>query len=75
MPRITVEVDADLERRMDDHPTVDWEAVARRALEERAEALELVDRVTDDVELSEADAVELADRIDEIAAERIAEES
>lgn len=75
MPRITVEVDAGLERRMDDHPTVDWEAVARRALEERAETLELVDRVTDDVELSEADAVELADRIDEIAAERIAEES
>ncbi len=75
MPRITVEVDADLERRMDDHPTVDWEAVARRALRERAETLELVDRVTDDVELSEADAVELADRIDEIAADRIAEES
>jgi hypothetical protein len=75
MPRITVEVDTDLKRQMENHPTVDWDDVARHAIRERARTLELVDELTADVELSEADAAELADRIDEIAAERIAEES
>ena len=75
MSRFTVEVDADLERQMDNHPTVDWEEVARHALRERAETLALLDDLTADTELTEADAADLADRIDEIAAERIEEES
>jgi hypothetical protein len=75
MSRFTVEVDADLERQMDNHPTVDWEEVARHALRERAETLALLDDLTADTDLTEADAADLADRIDEIAAERIEEES
>jgi hypothetical protein len=75
MPRFTVEVDADLERRMDNHPAVDWDEIARHAIRERAQTLELLDELTDDAELTESDASELADRIDEIARERIAEES
>ena len=75
MPRFTVEVDADLERQMDNHPAVDWDEVARHAIRERAQALELLDGLTEDVELTQADAAELADRIDEIARERIEEES
>lgn len=75
MPRFTVEVDADLKRQMDNHPTVDWGETARHAIRERAQALELLDELTEDVELTESDATELADRIDEIARERIAEES
>ncbi|MBB6645457.1 hypothetical protein [Halobellus ruber] len=75
MPRITVEVDADLKRQMERHPTVDWDEIARHAIRERVQTLELVDEVTADVELTETDAAELADRIDEIAEERIAEES
>jgi hypothetical protein len=75
MSRFTVEVDADLERQMANHPTVDWEEVARHALRERAETLALLDDLTADTDLTEADAADLADRIDEIAAERIEEES
>jgi hypothetical protein len=60
---------------MDNHPTVDWEEVARHALRERAETLALLDDLTADTDLTEADAADLADRIDEIAAERIEEES
>jgi hypothetical protein len=75
MPIFTVEVDADLERQMDNHPAVDWDEVARHAIRERAETLELLDELTEDIELTESDAAELADRIDEIAQERIDEES
>lgn len=75
MPSITVEVDAGLKQQMENHPAVDWGEVARHAIRERAQTLELVDELTEDAELTEADAAELADRIDEIAEERIAEES
>jgi uncharacterized protein YfcZ (UPF0381/DUF406 family) len=75
MPTFTLEVDADLERQMDNHPAVDWDEVARHAIRERAETLELLDELTEDAELTESDAAELADRIDEIAQERIDEES
>mgnify|MGYP007047125002 FL=1 len=75
MPSFTIDVDADLERKMGNHPTVDWGAVDRHAIEERAQTLELLDELTEDADLSEGDAAELADRIDEIAQERIDEES
>ena len=75
MPSFTIDVDADLERKMENHPTVDWGAVARHAIEERAQTLELLDELTEDADVSEGDAAELADRIDEIAQERIDEES
>jgi truncated hemoglobin YjbI len=68
-------MDADLERQMDNHPAVDWDEVARHAIRERAQTLELLDEATEDIELTEADAAELADRVDEIARKRIEEES
>ena len=75
MPSFTIDVDAELERQMETHPTVDWGEVARHAIRERAQTLELLDELTEDADLSEGDAAELADRIDEIAQERIDEES
>ena len=75
MPSITVDVDADLKRQMDNHPSVDWGEIARHAIRERVQTLELLDELTEDVELTDSDAAELADRIDEIAQERIDEES
>ena len=75
MPIIPLEVDEDLKQQMDRHPSVDWEEVARDAVKERAKALELMNELVDDVDLSDADAAELADTIDEIARERIEEES
>jgi len=75
MPSVTVEVDADLKQQTENHPSVDWGEIARHAIRERAQTLELLDELTEDVELTEANAAELADRIDEIAQERIDEES
>ena len=75
MPIFPIEVDDDLERQMDRHPGVDWGEIARTAVRERVETLELMDELVDDVDLSERDATELADTIDEIARERIEEES
>ena len=73
MPIIPIEVDEDLKQQMDRHPAVDWDEVARDAVRERVRTLELMDELVDDVDL--ADAAELADTIDEIARERIEEES
>jgi hypothetical protein len=75
MPIIPIEVDEDLKQQMDRHPAVDWDEVARDAVRERVRTLELMDELVDDVDLSDADAAELADTIDEIARERIEEES
>ena len=75
MPIFPIEVDEDLKRQVDRHPGVDWDEVARDALKERARTLELMDELVDDVDLSETDAAELADTIDEIARERIEDES
>ena len=75
MPIFPIEVDDDLKQQMDRHPSVDWDEVARDAIKERAQTLELMDELVDDVDLSEADAADLADTIDEIARERIKEES
>jgi len=75
MPIVPVEVDEDLERQMERHSSVDWDEIARAAIRERVETLELMDELVDDVDLSERDAAELADTIDEIARERIEEET
>lgn len=71
MPDITIEVDADLKRQMDRHEAVDWGAIARHAIRERIQTLELLDELTEDAGLSGDDAAELADTIDEIAQSRI----
>ncbi len=60
---------------MERHPDVDWDGIARRAIRERVQTLELMDELVDDVNLSEEDAADLAGTIDEIARERIAEET
>jgi hypothetical protein len=75
MPRITVEVDQDLKARMDDHPDAEWEAISRQAIRTRLEKLELMADLTADAELADADAEELAAKVDEIARRRIEAES
>jgi len=75
MPTITVDVDESLKERMEQHPDVEWGAVSRRAIRERLETVELVSEATVDADIEDADAAELADRIDEIARRRINEAS
>ncbi|MFA1611362.1 hypothetical protein [Halobellus rubicundus] len=75
VPSITVDVGEPLKERMEQYGDVEWDEVSRRAIRERLETLELVEEATADTDISDADAAELADRIDEIAQRRIREAS
>ncbi|MFB6090463.1 MAG: hypothetical protein ABEJ97_05330 [Halobellus sp.] len=75
VPKIIVDVGEPLKEQMEQYPDVEWDEVSRRAIRERLETLELVEEATVDADLSDADAAELAERIDEIAERRIREAS
>ena len=75
MPTITVNVDDDLKERMEDHPKINWSEVTRQAIQEKIEALEVMDELTSESELTESDVQEIADKINEEGRKRVDEES
>ncbi|WP_435075596.1 hypothetical protein [Halorubrum sp. HHNYT27] len=75
MPSITVNVDDDLKDQMERHPEINWSEVTRQAIQEKIEALEVMDELTSGSELTESDVADIADKINESARERVEEES
>ena len=75
MPSITVNVDDDLKERMENHPEINWSEVTRQAIQEKIEALEVMDELTSGSELTESDVADIAEKINESARERVEEES
>jgi hypothetical protein len=75
MPTITVNVDDDLKERMDRHPEINWSEVTRQAIKEKIEALEVMDELTSESDLTESDVQEIADKINESGRKRVDEES
>ena len=75
MPSITVNVDDGLKERMEKHPEINWSEVTRQAIEEKIEALELMDELTSESELTESDVQEIVDKINESGRKRVDEES
>ena len=75
MATITVNVDDDLKERMEKHPEINWSEVTRQAIQEKIEALELMDELTSTSELTESDVQEIADKINERGRTRAEEES
>jgi hypothetical protein len=75
VPTITVNVDDALKERMEKHPEINWSEVTRQAIRDKIEKLELMDELTAESELSEADVDEIAARINERARKRLEEES
>ena len=75
MPTITVNVDDTLKERMDEHPEINWSEVTRQAIEEKIEALEVMDELTSESDLTESDVREIADRINESGRRHVDEES
>jgi len=74
MANITVSVDDDLKKQMENHPEINWSEVTRQAIEEKIEALEVMDELTSESELTESDVREIADRINESGRKRVDEE-
>jgi hypothetical protein len=60
---------------MEKHPEINWSEVTRQAIEEKVEALEVMDELTSESELTESDVRDIADKINERGRERIDEES
>ena len=75
MPTITVNVDDALKERMEKHPEINWSEVTRQAIRDKIEKLELMDELTADSELTDADVDEIAAKINESARKRLEEES
>ncbi|WP_433631259.1 hypothetical protein [Halomicrococcus sp. NG-SE-24] len=75
MPTITVNVDDNLKEQMERHPEINWSEVTRQAIQDKIEKLELMDELTADSNLTEADVDEIAAKINESARRRHDEES
>ena len=75
MPTITVNVDDDLKERMEKHPEINWSEVTRQAIQEKIGALEVLNELTSESELTESDVQEIADKINESGRKRVGEES
>ena len=75
MPTITVNVDDALKEQMEKHPEINWSEVTRQAIRDKIETLEVMDELTSGSELTESDVVDITDKINESARERVEEES
>jgi hypothetical protein len=75
MPSITVNVDDDLKERMEQHPEINWSEVTRQAIQEKIEALEVMDELTSESELTESDVQEITDKINKSGRKRVDEET
>jgi hypothetical protein len=75
VPTITVNVDDDLKEQMENHPEINWSEVTRQAITEKIEKLELLDELTGDSDLTEADVDEIASKIDERGRDRLDDSS
>lgn len=61
MPTVTISIPADLKKKMNQIKEMNWSAVARQAIEEKVHALELMNHLLRNSELTETD-VETAAR-------------
>jgi len=75
MPSITVNVDETLKEQMERHPEINWSEVTRQAIQEKVQQLDVMDELTGDSELTEADVAEIADKINGSARERLEDRS
>lgn len=69
MLSITVNVDDYLKERMENYPEINWSEVTRQVIQEKIEALEMID------ELTKRDVQVIADKINERRRKRVEEES
>jgi pterin-4a-carbinolamine dehydratase len=63
MANVTVSVGSDLKEKMDHHPEINWSEVARQAIEQKIEDLEVMDEISSMSELTEEDIAEISEKI------------
>ena len=70
MTNVTLAVSEDLHKIMQKHKDIKWSEVARQAMWEKAQKLELMDKLLSKSTLTEKDALELGRKINKAIAKR-----
>ena len=74
MPNITLSVPEELMKRMKNLKEIRWSEVARRAIEERIDDLEVMNKIASKSKLTKKDAVEIGRKINASMHKRFKEE-
>ena len=75
MPNMTLSVSKELKYMMDKHPEINWSEVARQSLREKLTDLEFLEEFKSRSELTEEEAIELGNKVNESLRERYEESS
>ena len=73
MVSITLAVPQELKKEMNQHPDINWSAVARHAIKRRVELLHKFDEFTKESTLTEEDAIKLGRKVNKALAKRYRE--
>ena len=65
MSNVTVSIGDELKQKMNDHPEINWSEVARQAIEEKIEDLEVMDQIASKSGLTEEDVEEISQKMKE----------
>jgi len=71
MTNITLSIPDDLHSRMKHHSDIRWSEVARKAIEQRVDDLEIMDKITAKSKLTQKDADEIGEKIKESIAKKL----
>ncbi|MEK7670873.1 MAG: hypothetical protein AAB344_01465 [Bacteroidota bacterium] len=72
MSQMTIDIPSDIRAIMDSYPDVNWQQIARHSVSEHAKKLKLLDELTKNSTLTEADVEELDKKVKRGLAERYA---
>ena len=71
MPNITLAVPEDLHEKMKKHSEIRWSEVARKAISQKVEDLETMDRITAKSKLTQKNADEIAKKVNSSVARKL----
>ncbi|MBI4173911.1 MAG: hypothetical protein HY519_04285 [Candidatus Aenigmarchaeota archaeon] len=71
MPNVTLAIPKELRRKMKAHSEIKWSEVARRAIAEKIEDLEAMDRIVGKSRLTRQAAAEIAQKVDSETAKKL----
>jgi len=71
MANITLSLPEELYQKLKDHPEIRWSEIARKAIQQYLDELELLDKLTTNSQLTDEDARELSDMIDTKVIEKL----
>ncbi len=70
MPTVDVKIPHDLKEKMDRHNEINWDELIQRFISSHLSRIELADSIASKSELSEEEALEIAEKIKEGMAQR-----